>query len=113
MKLQEKILKNYRELYPNDKLKDISQKTKIHMSRIFRILNGQEMKISEYETFQSLIALNTIYKDENEFIHAAQKCSSKLSPERLNSLFIKMNMYLKNTNFNNTKRVNHSNLLQA
>jgi predicted transcriptional regulator len=113
MKLQEKILKNYREIYPDDKLKDISKKTKIHMSRVFRILNGQEMKVSEYETFQSLVTMNSIYKDENEFAQVAQKCIDELSQEKLKKLFIKMNMYLKNSNFYNTTSYKKPNLLQA
>ena len=55
MSLQNNILKSYRTHYPQDTLREISQRTGIQLTRIFRLLNGSSMKLSEYELFHDLI----------------------------------------------------------
>lgn len=54
-KLQDAIILSYKEKYPTDKLRHISEKTSIQITRVFRILNGSEMKISEYEAFENCL----------------------------------------------------------
>lgn len=55
MNLQTRILADYREVYPNHTLREISRKTEIQLTRIFRLLNGAPMKLAEYERFHELI----------------------------------------------------------
>lgn len=52
MKLQQNVLTCYKEKFPDDTLKQISDKTGIQVTRVFRLFNGHEMKLSEYESFQ-------------------------------------------------------------
>lgn len=56
--LQSAIIRQYKKTYPQDKLKHISAKTNIQITRVFRILNGSEMKISEYESFLNCFEKN-------------------------------------------------------
>jgi hypothetical protein len=53
MKLQNNVLNCYKEKFPNHTLKMISQRTGIQLTRVFRLFNGHEMKLSEYEAFQT------------------------------------------------------------
>lgn len=55
MSLQANILKDYRALYPQDTLREISERTGIQLTRVFRLLNGSPMKLAEYELFYDLI----------------------------------------------------------
>ncbi len=83
MCLQKKILKDYQSKFPNDSLRMISDKTGIQVTRVFRLMNGNEMKISEYEAF------NKILKEDNhpnEFLNLSQKCYDVLSPSKMNKL---------------------------
>ena len=57
--LQTSILSEYTNTFPKDTLKEISLKTGIQITRVFRIFNGSEMKISEYESFQNSLKQNT------------------------------------------------------
>jgi predicted DNA-binding protein YlxM (UPF0122 family) len=57
MNLQQKILIEFQRLFPRLTLQQISKITKIERTRVFRIINGVEMKISEYEVFLKLIQL--------------------------------------------------------
>lgn len=52
MKLQNNVLNCYKAKFPNHTLKKISQRTGIQLTRVFRLFNGHEMKLSEYEAFQ-------------------------------------------------------------
>lgn len=51
MKFQESILQQYMKLTGNVTLKSISNDTGLQMTRIFRLLNGAEMKLNEYRKF--------------------------------------------------------------
>lgn len=55
MSLQSNILKEYRSLFPSDTLREISEKSGIQLTRIFRLLNGSPMKLAEYEVFHEII----------------------------------------------------------
>lgn len=84
MKLQEHILKRYKSLYPEHTLKEISQKTGLQITRVFRILNGSEMKVTEFEAFQN--ALEERSYNSLHFITTAKKCLQFLSEETLQNL---------------------------
>lgn len=55
MELQFKILSDFREKYPDLTLKQISKLTGIQITRVFRLFNGSEMKLKEYEMFQNTL----------------------------------------------------------
>jgi len=55
MKLQTRVLKKYRLYFPNDTLRDVSEKTNIQLTRVFRLFNGKPMKVAELEAFETAI----------------------------------------------------------
>ena len=50
-RLQKIVINSYMEINRGSTLKEISSDTGIQLTRVFRLLNGSEMKISEYEKF--------------------------------------------------------------
>jgi hypothetical protein len=56
MTLQEKTLKKYRQLFPNETLRETSARTGIQITRVFRLFNGKTMKVGELEAFEAVIA---------------------------------------------------------
>lgn len=79
MSVQKIVLKQFREVYPSAKLKEISEKTGIQITRVFRILNGAEMKVSELESFQVLVQDP---KRNKKFIDISHDCALNLTPKR-------------------------------
>ncbi len=55
MKLQEKILREFQQTFPNETLRNISELTGIQLTRVFRLMNGSAMKLDEYESFLAAI----------------------------------------------------------
>lgn len=53
--IQRETIYQYQTKYPNDTLRDIASKTGIQLTRVFRIINGYEMKLKEYLSFQKSI----------------------------------------------------------
>lgn len=101
MCLQQSILNRYRSANPTDTLKEISKKTGIQLTRVFRLMNGSEMKLKEYEAFeQALIqeqrGINTI-----DFLEKSKNCLLTLPPKTLQLLNIEMNHLLKIHQFKN------------
>lgn len=92
MCLQKTVLKQYKSIYPNDKLKDISNRTNIQITRVFRLMNGSEMKLCEYEAFEKCLPKN---RSVSEFLDVAQKCLDTLSLERQKLLMAQMQQALK------------------
>ena len=79
MCLQDTTLKIYKEKFPNDKLREISEKTGIQITRVFRILNGSEMKLKEFEAFQNVLKENL---NQSEIIQLSKSCLQRLSVKR-------------------------------
>ena len=73
------VLKQFNEAYPQAKLREISEKTGIQITRVFRILNGAEMKVSELERFQSTFDSP---KANITFIELSKKCALNLSSRK-------------------------------
>jgi len=84
MKLQDHILRSYRKNFPEHTLKEIAEATGLQITRVFRILNGSEMKVSEFEAFQK--ALESKSYSSLHFITTAKKCLQLLSEETLQTL---------------------------
>ena len=55
MSLQTQTLHRYRQLFPNDTLKEVSTRTGIQITRVFRLFNGKNMKVGELEAFETVI----------------------------------------------------------
>ena len=55
MTLQEKTLQRYRQLFPNLPLREVSARTGIQITRVFRLFNGKIMKVGELEAFEKAI----------------------------------------------------------
>ena len=110
MSLQKSIIKQYKEIYPKDKLKDISDKTGIQITRIFRILNGSEMKLKEYEVFDQIINSKT---NNAAIIKLAKECLLSLSAGRRASLVSNMQQALKINLFTSMANNNHYSLTSS
>lgn len=81
--LQLQIINQYKSNFPKHTLKDISNATNIQNTRVFRIMNGSEMKISEYDSFQKCINKS---KSLSKFETLIQDCKSTLSDIKMNNL---------------------------
>jgi hypothetical protein len=103
MSLQKSIIKQYKEIYPKDKLKDISHKTGIQITRIFRILNGSEMKLREYEVFEQIVNQTT---NNAAIVALAKVCLTSLSSARRATLISNMQHALKINSFKLSKQTN-------
>lgn len=55
MTLQNKTLQRYRQFYPEETLRQISDRTGIQITRVFRLFNGKTMKVGELEAFEKAI----------------------------------------------------------
>lgn len=104
MDLQEKILKQYLSLFKKPTLKSIAADTGIQMTRVFRILNGSPMKLSEYQTFRKKVAekigMTCLLED------LALESSIKLSPDVIRELEFMMKRKLQLWSIKNIKQEN-------
>ncbi|MFA5583405.1 MAG: hypothetical protein WDA09_04245 [Bacteriovoracaceae bacterium] len=53
--LEKEVIRRYRQVFPHDTLKAISEKTGIQITRVFRIMNGKPMKVKELEVFENIL----------------------------------------------------------
>ena len=82
--LQTETLKRYRKMFKNEPLRVTSQKTGLQLTRVFRIFNGYEMKLSEYLSFQRVIATN---RDPNS---TSESCPHTIDFQYLTKNFFKL-----------------------
>lgn len=92
MCLQTSVLNQYKQAFPSHKLKETAGHTGIQISRLFRVLNGSEMKLKEYEAFEACLSKEM---STNEFILTAKECLEKLNPNRKKLLHAQMKKALK------------------
>ena len=57
MSLQKKTLNRYRQFFPQDTLREVSARTGIQITRVFRLFSGKTMKVGELEAFESAVNL--------------------------------------------------------
>lgn len=55
MKLQQRTIQRYRQLFPDETLRQTSLRTGIQITRVFRLFNGKIMKVGELEAFEEAI----------------------------------------------------------
>lgn len=82
MDLQKKIIAEVMRDHGRPTLKELSKLTGIQITRLFRILNGNPMKLNEYLLFQKCLTVESSYYNQ------------LLSPKRLTSSLNKMNQFL-------------------
>lgn len=56
MTLQNKTLQRYRQFFPEETLREISGRTGIQITRVFRLFNGKTMKVGELEAFEKAVS---------------------------------------------------------
>lgn len=55
MSLQSKTIQRYRHFFPQDTLREVSSRTGIQITRVFRLFNGKTMKVGELEAFENAV----------------------------------------------------------
>ena len=55
MNLQETVLTKFKAAYPGLSLKEVAELTGIQVTRVFRIFNGSEMKLKEFEVLEKIL----------------------------------------------------------
>lgn len=81
---QKKLLDQYLALSEEPTLREIAAETGLQMTRVFRLLNGSAMKLSEYEIFNTLVQRKMGL--EGALPSLASECMKKLSPEILKEI---------------------------
>ncbi len=69
MSLQQRTIQRYRQLFPQDTLRETSSRTNIQITRVFRLLNGKTMKVGELEAFEDVINQKLTEKTGPHNIH--------------------------------------------
>lgn len=78
MTLQEKTLQRYRQLFPNQSLRETSARTGIQITRVFRLFNGKIMKVGELEAFEKVISEKLAENPGYGKLHTALENASSL-----------------------------------
>ena len=95
MSLQLKVLDHYLDLFGRDQtLKQISSHLGIQVTRVFRIFNGYEMKITEFEKFQKALK-PTEEKETKSLIKTARQGEEYLSVTLSNKFREKIEMKIR------------------
>lgn len=84
MSLQNKVIQRYRLFYPHESLREVSERTGIQITRVFRLFNGKPMKVGELEVFEKVI--NQKIAENPNFArlnHSVEEASSFLTNEEL------------------------------
>lgn len=97
MNLQNAILTQFKQAHPEWTLRDIAAATGIQVTRVFRVFNGSEMKLSEYEKFEQVINSRpgTGSSEAREFFELSQECLGSLGPEKLKEMAKQLHRQLK------------------
>jgi hypothetical protein len=84
MSLQTKTIQRYRQLFPKDTLREVSARTGIQITRVFRLFNGKNMKVGELEAFENVIEKKIAENPSfSRFSVAMQSASSILTNDEI------------------------------
>ncbi|MCB9092578.1 MAG: hypothetical protein H6621_12965 [Halobacteriovoraceae bacterium] len=110
--LQQKILSRYQATFPNHTLRQVSDRTGINVSRVFRIFNGYEMKLVEYEKFEiAIIKKLTTQNKRSDFIQTTLECLSQLNEKLINELQSEMKFRLEmRTSFSSSNQTDNDSI---
>lgn len=90
MNLQDATLKQFQEVFNGPTLKEISTLTGIQMTRIFRLMNGYEMKLSEWESMNCAIHTK-VNQDKQSIINKFMWLLKNAAPLSLEALLEDIN----------------------
>jgi hypothetical protein len=79
--LQQNLLSSYRRNFAKSSYRQISQETGLSQSRVFRIFNGSEMKIGEYQLLLEQIGRSS--STQYNLLSLATQCIAALSDRSL------------------------------
>jgi hypothetical protein len=85
--LQNKTIQRYRLFFPQETLREVSARTGIQITRVFRLFNGKTMKVGELEAFEK--AINEKIAEHPQFSrlnHVVEEASSFLTNEELGKI---------------------------
>lgn len=89
MELQKNMIEQYLLAHQQPSLKKISEDTQIQITRVFRILNGSKMKLSEYEIFHKKVKEKLGLESNLEKL--AQDCFIHLNADSIREIESLMN----------------------
>jgi predicted transcriptional regulator len=111
MDLQRCVLKTFKEYYGNLTIREIAALTGIQYTRVFRLFNGSEMKLGEYEAFKRL---NDVKGLENQRVfELAQLAANRLTRSALDEIENLIERKLTLWNYQNGARIEEQNQLMA
>lgn len=87
MSLQNKTLERYRLFFPQETLREVSARTGIQITRVFRLFNGKPMKLGEFEAFEKAIS-DKIAENPNfsRLSYIVEEASSLLTNDELGKI---------------------------
>lgn len=92
---QKNLINELKKIYPDYTLRDFSNKSQIQLTRIFRIFNGAELKVSEFNQLQFLL---TNQKENNSqkqlFLNVLEDAFNNLDHKIINQYFNNLRMQL-------------------
>jgi hypothetical protein len=84
MSLQNKTIQRYRLFFPEETLREVSARTGIQITRVFRLFNGKPMKLGEFEAFEKAITSKMAdHPNYSRLTLLAEEAFSSLSPTDL------------------------------
>lgn len=83
---QKAILNRYRETYPKESIRATAKRIGVHYSRLSRVISGAEMKVSEYESLNKLIAEKSLSSDYS--IRLFNEALTKLPQKKMTELVV-------------------------
>ncbi len=99
MQTQTYLLAKLKKCYPHLSYRQISARSGIQLTRLFRLFHGAEMKLGEYERLSGLCESEGKAPDHAKFSHLAKSCLSRLAPRRLERLSLTMARQLKTQDY--------------
>lgn len=82
--IQNKLLKTYMALLEKGTIREMASDCEIQSTRIFRLMNGHEMKLSEYLKIQQRVI--SLSSKKSELIEDAFLCENALSSYGINEI---------------------------
>ena len=101
MEIQNALLDKYMDLKDQPTLQTMSNETGIQKTRIFRLFNGSEMKLSEYLSFQREVI--KVQGRSTSLEKTFHECESELSIQSLQEITALMNSLLYKSRLSKTR----------
>jgi hypothetical protein len=99
--VQDKLLDTYMSLLEKPTIRELSKDSGIQNTRLFRIMNGSEMKLSEYLIIKNRVA--SLSNKTVNLLEDASNCENILSTHGIDQLSTYMRRKIKLSNIVNNK----------